>query len=94
MIGSVALGLFALTSIVAATDNNPISWGQLGLSGVIIFAFISGQFWPKPSVERLLRELDRKDAMIDGLLEVNENKVIPTLVEVNEYLRRKKEGSG
>lgn len=76
--------------IGAAGGVDPTSFAAYGPVGLVVVGFLVGWIWPKPSVDRLLKELERKDAQIEGLLEVNEQKVIPTLVEVNEYLRRKK----
>lgn len=61
---------------------------QYGALGGVVVAFLLGWIWPKPAVDRLISDLERKEAQLDALVETYEARVIPVLVEANDRLGR------
>lgn len=42
-----------------STGSEPVEWLQYGALGLVIVALLLGWLWPKPAVDRMLREIDR-----------------------------------
>jgi hypothetical protein len=74
--------------ILLSVQSDPYQFAQYGVLGIIVVGFIAGWIWPRPSVERLIAQNERLQAQVDALFEVYESKVMPTLVEVTEIMRR------
>lgn len=45
--------------IAQEATPSPIEFINFGVLGLVVVAFIIGWIWPKPSVDRLLRDKDR-----------------------------------
>lgn len=62
-----------------------INYGVLGL---VVIASAFGWIEWKPTISRLLSEIDRQHKQIDSLVKVYEDKVIPLLTEANRTLSK------
>lgn len=59
-----------------------------GVLGVVVIASAFGWVEWKPTVSRLLNEIERQHTQIDSLVKVYEDKVIPLLTEANRVLSK------
>jgi hypothetical protein len=75
--------------VTAAVDiSDPVAWIQYGALGLVVLGFITGWVWPRPSVERLLRDLERQQGQLDSLVKVYQEQVIPVLSRATDHLTR------
>jgi hypothetical protein len=76
-----------MAPIPVAVDADPISALLVngGIIGVFFVLALMGWIWLKPSVDRLVAQEARQQALIDTLLAVYHHEVLPTL---GDYERR------
>lgn len=75
---SVAADAPALTDVT--------TWVNFGVLGLVVVGLLTGWFWTKPSVDRLLEERDRAlrekekaDAQRDAMAQVLQEKLLPVV---------------
>lgn len=56
---------------------------QFGVLGVMLGLVALGVFWPKPSVDDLLKRLERTEGQRDALIETYQAEIIPALRDAN-----------
>lgn len=52
-----------------SAPSSPTVWLQYGALGLVIVALLLGWLWPRPPVDRLLRDNDRLRDQVDERLE-------------------------
>lgn len=70
----------------AASSGDIVAFVQYGVLGLVVLGFIAGWIWPKPSVDRLLRDNARLENQVDELTRIYQSEVIPTMVRSSEVL--------
>lgn len=59
---------------------------NFGVLGLVMLALLTGFLWPKPSVDRVLKDKEIAEAQRDAMLQVYEQRVIPLLSEVQSKM--------
>lgn len=75
-------------TIFAQASGTPglVTFIQYGALGLVVIGFVIGWIWPKPSVDRLLRDIARLETQVDELTSTYQRDVIPTMVRASETL--------
>lgn len=75
----------ALIAVVAeVTSGGNLDFNYLlnfGVLGLFVIALLVGVLWPKPQVERIIKEKEAIEAQRDALLTAMQEQVIPVLTE-------------
>lgn len=45
--------------LAQSTDTAPVEWLNFGTAGLVVVSFLLGWIWPKPAVDRLVKENER-----------------------------------
>jgi hypothetical protein len=80
----------AFVYVSAAADGAALTdvttWVNFGVLGLVVMGLLTGFFWPKPSVEKILEERDRLVAerdkaqtQRDAMAEVLQEKLLPVV---------------
>lgn len=70
--------------IIAETGTGSLpDFVQYGVLGLVICAFLAGWIWPKPPVDRLLKDKESAEAQRNALVETYEKVVIPAIQQMN-----------
>lgn len=86
MIYAVCALMYLVVGQVDAPPDQLVSWTQLGVAGLTLFAFISGWVVSKSTYERVLKELDRLNAKIDQRDDHMRDIILPVWVKATEAL--------
>lgn len=76
--------LFAAEQATQSSDI--LQYFQYGAMGLIVVGFLLGYIWPKPAVDRLIKDKERAEEQVTLLVKTYEEKVIPLLQEVDDKL--------
>lgn len=69
-----------------AQSQDILQYFQYGAMGLIVVGFLMGYIWPKPAVDRLIKDKERAEEQVTLLVKTYEEKVIPLLQEVDDKL--------
>lgn len=80
--------------MTAQAAGSPLDFATYGIAGLVIVALLLGWMWPKPSIDRLVKDHERELADLrrdhdrvvgqrDALFRMTEDKVIPALTQSN-----------
>ena len=72
----------------AAGTDQILTLINYGVLGLVVLASAFGWVEWKPTISRLLTEIQRQHNQIDSLVKVYEDKVIPLLTEANRTLSK------
>lgn len=77
--------------MIAQMSDPPtlVNFLQYGALGLMVIGLLIGWVWPKPSVDRLLRDISRLETQVDELTRVYQAEVIPTLTLVLKRLEKR-----
>lgn len=59
---------------------------NFGVLGLVMLALLTGFLWPKPAVERVMKDKEAAEAQRDAMLDVYEERIIPLLSEVQSKM--------
>jgi len=76
--------------ILAQTSDSAVgdlpNFVQYGVLGLVIVAFLIGWIWPKPPVDRLIKDKEAAEAQRDALVKTYEEQVIPAIQAMNSQI--------
>lgn len=80
------LGLLLFAAEQASQSQDILQYFQYGAMGLIVIGFLVGYIWPKPAVDRLIKDKEKAEEQVTLLVKTYEEKVIPMLQEVDDKL--------
>lgn len=63
-------------------------FAQFGVLGLFVIAFIMGWIWPKPSVDRILKDNERMSLELERRNKIDSEVIIPVLISSKDLILR------
>lgn len=80
----VQMILLTIFAQAAQTGTGAVEFIQYGVLGLVVLGFLVGYIWPKPAVDRILKDKEAAEHQRDAMIEAWNHEVIPILQALPE----------